>query len=146
MSEITIGILCFVAGLVLGALIHRLTSSETARNRRLVQQLDQLQAQHERYQAEVSAHFAKSADLFSKINSTYRELISHMAASSERLAEDVEFKRNLNLAPPFRQTSTLDIDELAEVVEPPRDYAPKSKPEEKGTLAEDYGLDSNSKP
>src|SRR5690606_4791379 len=96
MSEITIGILCFVAGLVLGALIYRLTSSDTAKNRRLVQQLDQLQAQHERYQADVSAHFAKSADLFSKINGTYRELITHMAASSERLAEDVEFKRNLN--------------------------------------------------
>lgn len=145
-SSFIIGLICFIAGLALGALIHRLTSSETAKNRRLVQQLDQLQAEHERYQADVSEHFEKSAELFGRINSTYRDLITHMAASSERLAENVEFKRNLNLAPPSRQSSTMDIDELEDIVEPPRDYAPKSKPEEKGTLAEDFGLGPHSKP
>ncbi len=143
---LTVGILCFVAGLLLGALIHRLMQSETAKNRRLVQQLDQLKEQHTRYQAEVSEHFAKTADIYAKLNTNYRELLAHMANSAERLSDDVDFSRTLNLTGPSqRPVHVTEFEPDADDFEPPRDYAPKATPHDKGTLSEDFGLDTQSK-
>ncbi len=143
---LTVGILCFVAGLLVGALIHRLMQSETTKNRRLVQQLDQIKEQHTRYQAEVSEHFAKTADLYSKLNTNYRELLTHMASSAERLSDDVDFSRTLNLTGPNqRPVNVNEIKPDTTGFEPPRDYAPKATPHDKGTLSEDFGLDTQTK-
>ena len=142
-----IGILCFALGAGLGALFIRSTQGGATRNRRLTQQLDQLQEQHERYQAEVSEHFAKTAELFGKLNSNYRDLLNHLATGSEKLSDNVEFRRNLNLPPSgYRPVSTQDYAAEQEDFEPPRDYAPKAKPNEKGTLSEDFGIDPHTRP
>lgn len=144
---ILIGLLCLAAGMILGALIHRGLNGVNARNRRLAQQLDQLREEHTRYQAEVSAHFSKTAELFGKLNNNYRELLNHLAVTSERLADNPDFKRQLSLTPPgARHLESAELDGREGELEPPRDYAPKSRPDEKGTLSEDFGIEPRAKP
>lgn len=130
-----------IIGLVLGALLRHLLHSETAKNRRLEQQIDQLQRQHQRYQAQVSEHFSRTGDLLSGLNSSYRDIFSHLVLGAERLGNDDEFRSRLPFGPVsgMKKSENADSNEPVESLSPPRDYAPPSK---QGTLSENYGFPS----
>lgn len=127
-----------VIGVILGIVLHRLFHSESAKNRRLEQQIDQLQRQNVRYQAQVSEHFSKTGDLLSRLNSSYRDIFAHLVHGAERLGNDEEFRNRLPFGPVSGMKSN---DKPAE--EPatssmaaPLDYAPSAA----GTLSESYGF------
>ncbi len=75
------------------------------------------------------------------IYDTYREVNQHMARSANRLANDEDWPGELEQDSPRARIE----DGNTESSEPPRDYAPKSDPKEKGTLAEDFGLKEKNK-
>lgn len=125
-----------VVGLILGLLIGRSGQGATLRQRRAEQQIDELKAEYTRYQAQVNEHFMESAHLLRRFNDAFRDVNSHMARGANRLANDEEWPEELSHD--RARLATRSTDSSSD--EPPRDYAPKKDPQEKGTLAEDFGL------
>ena len=125
-------------GLVIGLLIGRSGQGPTLKQRRTEQQIEELRNEYTRYQAQVNEHFMESADLMRRLSDTYRDVNEHMARGAYRLCNDEDWLDELERD---RARSRL-TDASGEGLEPPRDYAPKKDPEEKGTLSEDFGLES----
>ncbi|MDX1799623.1 MAG: DUF1043 family protein [Marinobacter sp.] len=132
-----------IIGLIAGVLIGRSGKHSNLRQRRAEQQIDELRDEYTRYQAQVNEHFMESAHLLRRFNDAYRDVNHHMAQAASRLSNDEEWLQELE------QTSTkARLQATADTgsdVEPPRDYAPKSRPDDKGTLAEDFGLSKKEK-
>lgn len=125
-----------VIGLVIGLLIGRSGQGPTLKQRRAEQQIEELRNEYTRYQAQVNEHFMESADLIRRLGDTYRDVNQHMARGANRLCHDEDWLEELE-----REKNEGRLGKSAgEGLEPPRDYAPKKDPEEKGTLSEDFGL------
>lgn len=134
-------IAALVVGIVIGVLISRSGQTTNLRQRRVEQQIEELRSEYTRYQAQVNEHFMESAHLLRRFNDAYRDVNQHMARGANRLCNDEEWMEELE-----QETSRARLEGVREDgVEPPRDYAPKSGPEEKGTLAEDFGLKKGDK-
>jgi len=125
-----------VVGIVIGVLLGRSGQGASLRQRRAEQQVEELRNEFVRYQAQVNEHCMESAHLLRRFNDAYRDVNSHMARGANRLCNDEDWPAELG-KDTFGRLERRDDEEASE---PPRDYAPKSDPEDKGTLAEDYGL------
>ncbi|MDX1457990.1 MAG: DUF1043 family protein [Marinobacter sp.] len=133
-------ITALIAGVVIGVLIGRTGQGSTLRQRRAEQQIDELRSEYTRYQAQVNEHFMESAHLLRRFNDAYRDVNQHMARGANRLCNDEDWLEELD-----REASRARLEDVRDDgVEPPRDYAPKNDPKEKGTLSEDFGLSSKS--
>lgn len=136
---ILIAIAALVIGLVAGLLIGRSNTGSRLERRRVEQKIDELKSEYTRYQAQVNEHFAETADLMHRFNDAYHDMNRHMSQGANRLSNDdevlEEFEKTNNSARLEGKKTGSGSD-----VEMPRDYAPKTKPEDKGTLAEDFGL------
>lgn len=136
------GILSFLVGALIGAILYKVFRSDAVKVRKLEGELQQLRHEHEDYQQRVHSHFYTSAELIHKLTDTYREVYRHMATSAQSLCpENISSQLSLsreNHDLLKKENDNPDQSELFE--EPPRDYAQRRKPEEKATLAEDYGL------
>jgi len=141
-STVIVAAISLVIGLIAGALLHKIFHSGNIKTRRLESQIDQLKDSHTHYQAEVSSHFSQTADLLGRLNANYRDIFNHLAKGAEILGHDDEFRDNAsnNLEAQRRKAKEKGYKASYEVVDPPRDYAPKSNPQEKGMLAEDFGF------
>jgi uncharacterized membrane-anchored protein YhcB (DUF1043 family) len=136
-------IAALIVGLIIGVLVGRSGQSSTLRQRRAEQQIEEIRNEYTRYQAQVNEHFMESAHLLRRFNDSYRDVNQHMARGANRLCNDEEWLHELaqeNAEGRLGGGSSSD-----DGAEPPRDYAPKSDPEEKGTLAEDFGMPKNQK-
>lgn len=139
------GSLAFLGGGLCGALLYHLLAGSSSRNGKLAGQLDELQQEFRDYQDKVSDHFTTTAHLINKLTDTYRDVHEHMANGAESLCRDDSAKATLGDAllgsnalasgKTFKRRT-----ERATPVEQPRDYAPKIRAEDKGTLAEDFGI------
>ncbi|EON93946.1 hypothetical protein MARLIPOL_01415 [Marinobacter lipolyticus SM19] len=134
-------IAALVVGIVIGVLVSRSGQTTNLRQRRVEQQIEELRSEYTRYQAQVNEHFMESAHLLRRFNDAYRDVNLHMARGANRLCNDEEWMDELE-----RETARARLEDVREDgVEPPRDYAPKAGPEDKGTLAEDFGLKKGDK-
>lgn len=134
-------IAALVVGIVIGVLVSRSGQTTNLRQRRVEQQIEELRSEYTRYQAQVNEHFMESAHLLRRFNDAYRDVNLHMARGANRLCNDEEWMDELE-----RETARARLEGVREDgVEPPRDYAPKAGPEDKGTLAEDFGLKKGDK-
>ena len=103
----------------------------------LESQLDQAAQSRADYEAGVSEHFVKTADLLHKLTDDYRAVYTHLAEGAEQLCGD-----QVNMAEAALNSSdTEQKPHLVEVAQP-LDYAPK-KPDEQGQLSETFGLDKS---
>lgn len=139
---ILIAIAALVIGLVVGVLLGRSNTSTSLRRRRAEQQIDELRSEYTRYQAQVNEHFMESAHLLRRFNDAYREVNQHMARGANRLCNDEDWLEEIEQN---SAKARLAGGHSEGGFEPPRDYAPKSGPEDKGTLAEDFGLGKKEK-
>lgn len=133
-----VGIIALLLGIGLGLIVSRLFFKSPPQNRRVAQQMDELQNEYTRYQAQVNEHFMETAHRMRRLNDSYREMHEHLAHGATRLSSDADWQ-DLVTPPDLKlglhRAATTDSD-----YEPPRDYAPKSGPQDKGTLAEDFGF------
>lgn len=136
------GILSFLVGTLIGAILYKAFRSDAAKIRKLEGQLQQLRHEHEDYQQQVHTHFHTSANLLHKLTDTYREVYRHMASNAQALCpENISSQLSLsreNHDLLKKESHNPDQSELFE--EPPRDYAVNRKPEGKGQLSEEHGL------
>jgi uncharacterized membrane-anchored protein YhcB (DUF1043 family) len=136
-----IAIVAIAVGAAIGYLVYQYLHPVPRRNRELEQQLHALQEQHKHYRYDVNAHFNKTADLLGLLANSYREVHNHLARGSLELCDPGAVKL---LRPLPEQTPVLE-EQTPAVIEPPRDYALKSSPFEKGVLDEDFGLEKGSR-
>lgn len=138
-----VGILCFVIGLVAGALIFKQFLSDAAKVKNLTEELEELTETHNDYQQSVYSHFENTAHLINKLTLTYREVYERLARDADILCPE-DITKQLALT---KQSSDLlgtdapgSLNEQMDDLFPPRDYAAKTSPDQKGGLAADYGL------
>ncbi|MAM71261.1 MAG: hypothetical protein CMP91_08990 [Gammaproteobacteria bacterium] len=141
-----VGILCFVVGLAAGALLCKQFFSDSAKVDSLSKELEKLQETHKDYQQSVYSHFENTAGLVNTLAGNYKALYERLARDADILCpEDVTNQ----LALSKQRSDLLGSDQGSELEQkmddlfPPRDYATKSSPDQKGGLAADYGLDKN---
>lgn len=133
-----------LAGTALGAALYRQFMSDTAKVQALEEEIEGLKKEHQAYQHQVHAHFDTSANLFQSLTSNYRELYRHMAGSARQLCPETVSSQLSKLENGSDilgdSKSTQRLFDTSGNFSPPRDYAEKSNPAQKGNLSEDYGL------
>ncbi len=135
---ILVSIITFISGIFIGAIGNHFFRYETTKNRRLEQQLDELQRKNTQYQAEVSSHFSQTATILNRLNEDFHEIQSHLMKAAGDLCSDAEAEHFQPLPDPNKKE--VKEKEAIEVDTAPLDYAPKSKDKEESTLKEGYGL------
>lgn len=149
MEQTNIWIVTLVAlgiGALIGFLLGR-AGRGSGREQELIDELDNARSELDGYKRKVSEHFEETAELVNGLTDQYRKVHQHLASSAESLCPGLPASAALQheLQPGLSSdiptvTDALDNSEQEELPEPPRDYAPK-KPDEAGTLSEEYGFD-----
>lgn len=133
----------------IGFFLGRQGSADT-RVQELESHLKSLQSKYDHYQESVTQHFSSSAQLANALTQSYRELHEHLSHGAQTLCSDSKRHTASNPANAFvaleKSPSTYlpgrrnQADEASlSSIAPPRDYADKTA-DDKGTLAEDFGL------
>ena len=139
-----IGLISFVIGIVVGAIVYKQLKSDEAKVKLLEEQLESVERELETYRDNVHSHFNNSAQLLNNLTDSYREVYRHMAAGAQSLCPEY-ISNQLSHTAKEQEALTRDTFSEAETMDdepfPPRDYAAKSSPDQKGNLAEDFGLE-----
>ena len=127
-------------GLVIGMLIAGRLNASPSRIRELEARVRQLTDSHAAYRASVGEHFSTTAELVQHMTESYRDVYQHLANGAQHLCPDEVASK---LLPTVSGTvfDKQDNPEDASALRPPRDYAAKQSPDQKGVLAEDFGLE-----
>lgn len=129
-------------GLFIGLALGRNNASSSKQAKELETQLEASQKALEEYKEEVQQHFSDTAEAFKQASESYAALHQRVATGAQSLCTDIPDQTRLS----FDTESPMATDTSAQEelpLEPPRDYAPKKKPDEKGVLNEDFGLSKN---
>lgn len=110
-------------------------------------QVDELKSEIHEYKDSVATHFQQTATMINEMNDSYKGVVQHLAKGSQDLcdagvAKDIESRLipKINVSKQeIEATSSEQQDQQHQVIEPPRDYAPK-QPDELGALSENYGI------
>jgi len=135
---LTVGIALGFLGMLLGWMAGRGTSSAEKKYREVALKLDQVLQDKKAYEEDVVEHFTETAKLLNNLTESYREVHNHLAQGAATLC---------NGAGPVSLERIADRHDPAEIpthlahIQPPLDYAPKTSPDEKGMLNEEFGLE-----
>jgi len=149
----------FLAGCVAGALVCYAFLAGRRRETTIERQMRELQEEFTAYRENVNQHFNKTAQLVNSLTENYISVQKHLEDAADSFAQPPKsFELQQNEALPAAKTEFVPLEDRQKQelrkgekdagfgansnVEPPKDYAPKSKPGDKGTLSEDFGLDS----
>lgn len=135
---LTVGAALAILGLVLGWLGGRRTSSVEKKYRDTALKLEQVMQDKKAYEDDVVEHFTETARLLNHLTESYREVHNHLAQGAATLcngAGPVSLERLEDRPDPTQIPADFAR------IQPPLDYAPKSSPEEKGMLNEEFGLE-----
>lgn len=125
-----------IAGAI-GFLMGRRTTAGSQQARELEKRLDQVTRDKQLFEDRVTDHFAETATRLNALTENYRAVHEHLAEGANTLCSG-----NLSVTV-GRLGGDSDLDANLLNAEPPRDYAPKSSPTEKGMLNEGFGLDKD---
>lgn len=140
---IAAGAALLVVGLLIGMLWGRRTSPAGQKYREVERKLDQVLQDKKVYEDEVVEHFTDTAKLLNNLTESYREVHNHLAQGATSLCQG-EGPVALDRLESGRDPAEIPA-HLADV-QPPLDYAPKTSPNEKGMLNEEFGLDRQPTP
>jgi uncharacterized membrane-anchored protein YhcB (DUF1043 family) len=149
LSEPTLQIMAFsclalaILGMMLGYLIGRRTSTESQKYREVERKLDQVMQEKAQYEDEVLEHFGETAKLLNNLTDSYRGVHNHLAAGAGTLCRG---EGPMGLDQIDGERDPAEIPPLLPQIQAPLDYAPKTSPDEKGMLAEEFGLERKPAP
>ena len=135
---LTIGVALTLLGLMVGWLTGRRASSTARKYRDIALKLDQVMQDKKAYETDVAEHFAETASLLNNLTESYREVHNHLAQGAAALCQGtgpVSLERLEGWQDP------AEIPAHLAQIRPPLDYAPKTSPDEKGMLNEEFGLE-----
>ena len=87
-TAILYAIAASLAGVVLGAFLHKQFGNTGSKARELNQQLEEAREKNERYQHNVADHFSKTATLLNDLTLQYRDIHQHLANGADELCKD----------------------------------------------------------
>ncbi len=130
-----------LAGIGLGMLLGRRSSAAGQKYREVERKLDQVLQDKKAYEDEVVEHFSDTARLLNTLTESYREVHNHLAKGATDLCQG---NGPVAMDRVGRDRDPSEIPPDLANIQPPLDYAPKTSPNEKGMLNEEFGLDRNS--
>ena len=131
-----------IAGLWLGWLAGRRTSATAKKYQDVSQKLDQVMQDKKAYENEVVEHFTETAKLLNNLTDSYREVHNRLATGAATLCQG---EGPISLERSEDKPDPTEIPAHLAHIQPPLDYAPKSSPEAKGMLNEEFGLERKPK-
>jgi len=137
---IAVGAAGLVLGLGLGLLLGRRMSPAAQKLRETERKLDQVLQDKTAYEDEVVEHFTDTAKLLNNLTERYRDVHNHLAQGAGSLCQG-RGPVALERLEDGREGAEIPADMAA--IHPPLDYAPKSSPNEKGMLNEEFGIERN---
>ncbi|MGJ3256611.1 MAG: YhcB family protein [Alcanivorax sp.] len=132
MDMLTTGVLCFAAGVVVGAGLLFWLLPARRQAGQLIRDRDEARQALNHYRDQVDDHFLHTAELVNDMTQAYRSVHEHLSKGAQVLCSEVGRKRAVAKSLDSAPQKGSD-----EPVAPPLDYAPSAKG---GTLAEDFGL------
>ena len=132
------GLAIAVVSLLLGWALGRGTSAGGQKYREVERELDQVLQKQKAYEDDVVDHFSETARLLNHLTESYRDVHNHLAQGAGNLCQG---KGPVSLEHLNSDADPAEIPANLATVQPPLDYAPKSSPDEKGMLNEEFGLD-----
>ncbi len=131
---------CLAIGVVFGVVIASRYSSGPMRVRELENQIRGLKENQREYKDSVSDHFSMTAELVQQMTESYRDVYQHLASGAQDLCS-AEVANKLLPADTDAVFDTSNSKSDSDDLIPPRDYAAKQSPDQKGALSEDFGID-----
>lgn len=135
---LAVGAALTLLGLLVGLMAGRRTSAVAKKHRDLTLKLDQIMQDKKAYEDDVVEHFTETAKLLNNLTESYREVHNHLAQGAASLCQGagpVSLERLEN------DRDSAEIPANLAHIQPPLDYAPKTSPNEKGMLNEEFGLE-----
>jgi uncharacterized membrane-anchored protein YhcB (DUF1043 family) len=134
-----VGIGALAVGMVVGVLIAGRLNASPSRIRQLENEIRQLKDSHSEYRNSVSDHFSMTAELVQHMTESYRDVYQHLASGAQDLCSSDVANKLL----PTETDAVFEPQNAEEAgpLAPPRDYAAKQSPDQKGALSEDFGID-----
>ncbi|GJM13627.1 MAG: hypothetical protein DHS20C12_20300 [Pseudohongiella sp.] len=132
-------IACLVVGVVIGVVFSSRLNSNASRVQDLENQIRDLKDNHLTYRDNVSDHFSMTADLVQHMTESYREVYQHLASGAQDLCSNDVASKLL----PAGSDAVFESNEETEStggLNPPKDYAAKQDPSQKGALSEEFGI------
>lgn len=114
--------------------------ASSSRVKELEGQIHQLKENHREYKDSVSDHFGMTAELIQHLTESYREVYQHLAAGAQDLCS-AEVANKLLPADSDAVFETAAAQDENNELSPPRDYAAKQSPDQKGALSEEFGIE-----
>lgn len=127
-----------IVGLFFGWLIGKRTSTAGQKSREVERKLDQILQDKKIYEDEVVEHFTETAKLLNNLTESYRDVHNHLANGAGTLCQG---EGPVALGRLENERDSSEIPPNMAQIQPPLDYAPKTSPDEKGMLNEEFGLD-----
>ena len=131
MDMLTTGVLCFAAGVVVGAGLLFWLLPARRQAGQLIRDRDEARQALNHYRDKVDDHFLQTADLVNDMTQAYRSVHEHLSKGAQVLCSEVGRTRAV-----AKSLDSAPDKESSEPMAPPLDYAPSAK----GTLSEDFGL------
>ena len=132
-------ITCLVVGIVIGLVFSSRLNSSASRVKELENQIRDNKDNHLIYRDNVSDHFSMTADLVQHMTESYREVYQHLATGAQDLCSN-EVASKLLPAGSDAVFESNEDSEAANGLNPPKDYAVKQDPSQKGALSEEFGI------
>ena len=134
------GIGCLALGIVLGVIFSKRNAGNSNRMKELESQIIAIEERHEQYKGDVSEHFGVTSELVQQLTQSYRDVYQHLAMGAQDLCTTEVANKMLPVGADAVFDAALPREE-AIAFTPPKDYAAKADPEQKGALSEEFGLD-----
>ncbi|EKF74193.1 hypothetical protein A11A3_10252 [Alcanivorax hongdengensis A-11-3] len=130
MDVLTTGVLCFAAGVIIGAGLLFWLLPARRQAGQLMRDRDEARQALNHYRDQVDDHFLRTAELVNDMTQAYRSVHEHLSMGAKALCSEGGRQR--------AAAKSLDAvpDEQESPLSQPLDYAPKAK----GTLSEHFGL------
>lgn len=132
---------CLAAGIAIGVVFASRLNTSPARVQELENQIRSLKETHNSYRDNVSDHFSMTAELFQHMTESYKEVYQHLASGAQELCSNEVASKLLPASSDSVFENDTSENEFVAGLNPPKDYAAKQKPGQKGALAEDFGID-----
>lgn len=127
-----------VVGALLGWAVSRRATDDAKKNRELALKLDQVMQDKKAYEDDVVEHFTQTAQMLNGLTESYREVHNHIAQGASSLCQGAG---PLPLERAGNNGEAAEIPGKLATTQPPLDYAPKTSPDEKGMLNEEFGFE-----
>ena len=137
-----VAIAALAVGVVIGVVFASRLNTSPSRVHELENQIRSLKENHIEYKDSVSDHFSMTAELVQHMTESYKEVYQHLATGAQDLCS-IEVASKLLPASTDAVFDSNSAKEESISLLPPKDYAAKQNPEQKGALAEDFGLDKS---